>query len=345
MRLAHIEISKIKPNPENPRGIDIETEDEKLSYLKDSISQFGVMVPIVLSQRGEEYLLIDGERRYVAARAVGLKRIPAFIVDEEGKYSNEDILFRMFQIHHNREQWGPIQQCKALENVYKRIAAQSKVASILDERARIQAITEGLVKATGIDERTALNRVYFLRWPKDTKQQLYERPNDGYWYICEIEEKIVIPALINYPEYFEKVPVDEVRKDLFAKLEAHSVDKSTDVRRVAPFFRDAMTKADDRKRIKGVLSQLHKHREMSYAEAQDELVKSFPEFLKRDPVSPRKLHSLLRALQIAIDDFDVSAIDKARRRAHATQSEIVSAINELTESLEAFTKQLSAGRR
>ena len=343
MRLSQIEISRIKPNPDNPRGIDIETEDDKLSYLKDSISQFGVMVPIVVSQRGDDYLLIDGERRLIAARAVGLRKLPAFILDEDGKLSDEDILFRMFQIHHNRENWGPVQQCKALESVYKRTIRQQKIVSISDERAKIQAITEELVKATGIEERTALDRVYFLRWPKDTKQQLYSHPNEGYWYICEIEEKIIIPALVNYPEYFKKVPADEVRRDLFAKLEAHSVEKSTDVRRVAPFFREEMTRADDKKRIKSVLSQLHKQKEMSYAEAQDELLKIFPDFLKRDPVSPRKMHSLLRALQIAIDEFDVSSIEKAKKRAKATGIEIISAIEELIESLKAFAKQLSGG--
>lgn len=343
MRLSQIQISKIKPNPDNPRGIDIETEDDKLSYLKDSINQFGVMVPIVASQRGDEYLLIDGERRLIAAKAVGLRKLPAFILDEEGTLSDEDILFRMFQIHHNREQWGPVQQCKALESVYKRTIRHHKIVSISDERAKTQAIAEELVKATGIDERTALNRVYFLRWPKDTKQRLYSHPNEGYWYICEIEEKIIIPALVNYPEYFEKVPADDVRRDLFAKLEAHSVEKSTDVRRVAPFFREEMTRADDKKRIKVVLSQLHKQKEMTYAEAQDELLKLFPDFLKTVPVSPRKLHSLLRALQIAIDEFDVSAIEKAKRRAKATRMEIVSAIDELIESLNAFTKQLSGG--
>jgi ParB family chromosome partitioning protein len=70
MRLCQLEISKIQPNPDNPRGIDIQTEDEKLSYLKDSIRQFGVMVPIVVSQHGDNYLLIDGERRYWASLAV-----------------------------------------------------------------------------------------------------------------------------------------------------------------------------------------------------------------------------------------------------------------------------------
>jgi hypothetical protein len=243
MRLAQIDISKIRANPDNPRGIDVATEDDKLSYLKDSIKTFGVMVPIVVSQKGDHYLLIDGERRYVASRAVDLKKIPAFILDEEGAFNEQDILYRMFQIHHNREQWGAVQQCKALEGVFKKISALRAITGIQDERAKIQAIAERLSQETGIDNRTALNRVYFLRWPQKTKDELYARPTEGYWYLCEIEEKIIIPALVNYPEYFQKVQVDDVRSDLFEKLKSHAVAKATEVRRVASFFREAPASA------------------------------------------------------------------------------------------------------
>lgn len=316
MKLTNIDASKIRANPDNPRGIDIRTQDDKLSYLKDSIQQFGVMVPIVVSRRGpNEFLLIDGERRYWACQALGIDKIPAFVIDDAGAYTKQDILFRMFQIHHNREQWGPVQQCHALENLYNHLARRVGIATLVDERAKLSAIAEEIVGATGIELRTALTRVYFLRWPKPIKERLYSNPGDeGYWYICEIEEKIIIPALLNYPEYFEKVPVDEVRAALFEKLEEHSVERSTDVRRVAPFFRIAMSNKADRKKVTTVLSQLQSNRKMTYVEAQDELLTAFPEFLKRDPVSPRKLHTYIRTLYVALEDFDVSSIESARKR-------------------------------
>jgi hypothetical protein len=342
MRLTHIELAKIKRNLDNPRGINIQTQDDKLAYLKDSIKQFGVMVPIVVSQRGEDqYLLIDGERRFWACKALGIKKIPAFVLDEEGHYSSQDILFRMFQIHHNREQWEPVQQCKALEGVYGRIAGKPSIRSIVDEQARLKAIAEELVKATGIEERTALNRAYFLRWPEQVKRRLYANPEEeGYTYICEIEEKIIIPALTNYPEYFEKVPVDEVRQDLFEKMEKHSLERAIEVRRVAPFFREPMKSDADRRRMKSILAQLHKTAEMTYAEAQDELVKAFPDFLRREPVSPRRLHSLLKALRLALEDFDPASVEAAKRRAKATRREIVEAAKSLIATLEEFLEEL-----
>jgi hypothetical protein len=73
MDLKHIPIESIVPNAENPRGIDIPTKDPKLGQLKDSISRFGVLVPIVVTPKGKGFLLVDGERRYHAAKATNQK--------------------------------------------------------------------------------------------------------------------------------------------------------------------------------------------------------------------------------------------------------------------------------
>ncbi len=180
------------------------------------------MVPIVVTPRGEKFFLIDGERRYHAAKAVGLKKLPAFIVTSESgdAVRGRDLLFRMFQIHHLREQWKPVQQCAALESLYGQIANSSKVSLFEDPRQQLKRTVELLASRTGIDERTAADRVKFLRWPEDIKHRLYDKADEpGYSYILEIEDKIIIPALANYPEYFETVDVDEVRRDLFKKLE------------------------------------------------------------------------------------------------------------------------------
>lgn len=341
MKLTHISLSKVEPNPENPRGIDIQTQDDKLANLKDSISQFGVLVPLVVSKRGDKYLLIDGERRYWACKALNLTELPAFIIDEKGDLDDSQILFRMFQIHHNREQWGPVQQCRALEAEYRRVVRQPSIRSLSDERAKLCAVAEELVTSTGIEMRTALSRVHFLRWPLRVKQRLYNDPEErGYWYICEIEEKIIIPAMTNYPEYFEAVPVDEVRADLFEKLEHHSVVKSTEVRRVAPYFRTALPKEADKKKVRKVLSELQTNKEMTYSEAQDELLKALPDFQDREPVSPRKLESMLTRLCLAVEDFDVAAIGTAKRRGKATRRELQRAVTRLSAALQNLLDQL-----
>ena len=134
----------------------------------------------------------------------------------------------MFQIHHLQQQWGAIQQCRALEGTYREVLKDSQIKKIADPKAATKAAAIALAEQTGIDERTAFDRVKFLRWPKKIKDRLYESPDqEGYWYICEIEEKIILPALVNYPEYFDKVSVDEVRGCLFKKLARLLLDRRT----------------------------------------------------------------------------------------------------------------------
>lgn len=80
-----IEIDKIKPNPLQPRR---EFEDGLLRDLADSIRQYGVLQPLVVSRievekesggLSVEYELIAGERRLRASKLAGLREVPAVI--------------------------------------------------------------------------------------------------------------------------------------------------------------------------------------------------------------------------------------------------------------------------
>ncbi|MDO8631057.1 MAG: ParB N-terminal domain-containing protein [Phycisphaerales bacterium] len=341
-KLRPIEIDLIVPNPGNPRGIDIQSDDEKLSYLKDSIERFGVMVPIVVTPRGEKFLLIDGERRYYAAKAVGLEKLPAYIVtDESGDaLHGKDLLFRMFQIHHLREQWGPVQQCAALESVYNKIAKSSKIAATDDPRQKLKRAVEQLASETGIDERTASDRVKFLRWPKDVKDRLYDKADEpGYSYILEIEDKIILPSLANYPEYFETVDVDDVRRDLFKKLE-HGLAAAQEVRKVAPFFRAQLSLPSERKALLSAFKKIQKDEALTYDDAAAMLTKALPRVQQRTALTPRRLLTMMGGLQFDLTEFDVSAIPTAKGRARVSQDEIKQSVTSLKDALEDFSKRL-----
>lgn len=75
--LVHeIEISKIKPNPQQPRS---DFNDEALNELSVSISRLGLIQPITVREEAEGYMIISGERRYRASKLAGLKTIPAYV--------------------------------------------------------------------------------------------------------------------------------------------------------------------------------------------------------------------------------------------------------------------------
>jgi len=80
-----IEIEKISPNPYQPRR---EFDEARLKDLADSIRQYGVLQPLVVTRRefekpdgglGVEYELIAGERRLRASKLAGLSQVPALI--------------------------------------------------------------------------------------------------------------------------------------------------------------------------------------------------------------------------------------------------------------------------
>src|SRR3989344_7501864 len=83
-----IETVKIKPNPEQPRTT---FDEDKIRALAESIRQYGILQPIVVSKREidvptgthVEYQIIAGERRYRAAQMIGLVHMPAVIRRED----------------------------------------------------------------------------------------------------------------------------------------------------------------------------------------------------------------------------------------------------------------------
>jgi ParB family chromosome partitioning protein len=79
--VREIEISRIKPNPNQPR---IQFDEEALDELADSIRERGVLQPILLRPDGVDYLIIAGERRWRAAQRARLHAIPAIVreIDE-----------------------------------------------------------------------------------------------------------------------------------------------------------------------------------------------------------------------------------------------------------------------
>lgn len=75
--INEIELSRISPNPDQPRTI---FDEEALEDLSRSVSELGIIQPISLRKTGpDSYQIIAGERRYRAALMAGLTTIPAYI--------------------------------------------------------------------------------------------------------------------------------------------------------------------------------------------------------------------------------------------------------------------------
>lgn len=111
-----IETDKIKPNPYQPRK---DFDESALQDLADSIRQYGVLQPLVVTRNeiqkedgglAVEYELIAGERRLRASRLAGIKQIPVVIrTGEDSKTKLELAIIENLQ----REDLNPIDRARA----------------------------------------------------------------------------------------------------------------------------------------------------------------------------------------------------------------------------------------
>src|SRR5207342_3368557 len=81
--------SAIRPNPYQPRE---RFDEEELASLAESIREVGILQPVLVRETSEGYEMIAGERRWRAARRVGLQHIPALVRDTDDASSLEHAL-------------------------------------------------------------------------------------------------------------------------------------------------------------------------------------------------------------------------------------------------------------
>ena len=95
-------IGQIDPNRDQPRR---RFDEAALNELAASIRAVGVLQPIIVSQEGERYTIIAGERRYRASRLAGLTEIPAIVRDWDSQKRLEAALIENLQ----RDDLNPVE--------------------------------------------------------------------------------------------------------------------------------------------------------------------------------------------------------------------------------------------
>jgi len=105
--LAHVPVDAVHPNPRQPRR---RIDGEAVSGLAESISQQGVIQPVVVRPRAAGgWELIAGERRWRAAREAGLKTVPALVRHADDR----DSLLLALVENVAREQLSPVEEARA----------------------------------------------------------------------------------------------------------------------------------------------------------------------------------------------------------------------------------------
>ena len=105
-----VKISKVEPNREQPRK---KFDEDSLLELSESIKQYGVLQPLLVSDKKDYYEIIAGERRWRAAKLAGIKEIPIIIRE----FSNQETVEISSIENIQREDLNPVEEAMA----YKRL--------------------------------------------------------------------------------------------------------------------------------------------------------------------------------------------------------------------------------
>ncbi|MBP3914412.1 MULTISPECIES: ParB/RepB/Spo0J family partition protein [unclassified Clostridium] len=146
-----IDINLIKSNEEQPRK---SFDDEKILELAESIRSNGIIQPLVLKKVDNEYIIVAGERRWRAAKSIGLKEVPAIIMNLTEKQILEISLIENIQ----REDLNSIEEALA----YKKLINDFNLTQ------------EELSKRIGKSRVTITNTLRLLNLSEDVQQYIIE---------------------------------------------------------------------------------------------------------------------------------------------------------------------------
>ena len=119
---SSILLSKIKPNPNQPRK---NFEDKSLKQLAQSIEEKGLISPITVKKVNSKYIIVAGERRFRAHKLLNKKRILAYVIDAD---ASKDIMYMALIENIQREDLNPIEEAKGYK--YLQDNLQSSITEI-----------------------------------------------------------------------------------------------------------------------------------------------------------------------------------------------------------------------
>ena len=108
--LKNLKITEVEPNRDQPRK---NFNQEALEELAESIKEYGLIQPIVVTKKDGYYSIIAGERRWRACKLAGLQEISAIVREDDEKKNTEISLIENIQ----REDLNPFEKALGIRNL------------------------------------------------------------------------------------------------------------------------------------------------------------------------------------------------------------------------------------
>src|SRR6202789_3499650 len=150
---------QLRANPHNPRKL---FDREDLQILRESIHRVGILVPLTVykEKSSGNYVILDGQRRWMCAQQVGLEEIPVNQVAEPTLVQN---IVTMFQIHKLRKDWELMPTALKLELLMRELGEKKE---------------KRLAELTGLDEAVVVRCKKLLSYKKKYQDAMLDADPD-----------------------------------------------------------------------------------------------------------------------------------------------------------------------
>jgi ParB family chromosome partitioning protein len=211
---------KLRANPHNPRKL---FDREDLHILRESIRRVGILVPLTVYKEKStgNYVILDGQRRWMCAQEVDLKTIPVNEVAEPTLVQN---IVTMFQIHKLRKDWELMPTALKLELLMRELREKNE---------------RRLAELTGLDEAVVARCKKLLSYNKTYQDMMLDGDPSKR---VKADFFIELYAVRNDREvrkftWFNK---DKFTDDMLRKVEAKGIKAVTDFRIVKQHINNAV---------------------------------------------------------------------------------------------------------
>jgi ParB family chromosome partitioning protein len=211
---------RLRANPHNPRML---FDRADLHVLRESIDRVGILVPLTVYQekKSSNYVILDGQRRWMCAQDVGLKMVPVNEVAEPTLVQN---IVTMFQIHKLRKDWELMPTALKLELLMRELGEKKE---------------KRLAELTGLDEAVVVRCKKLLSYNKGYQDKMLD---------ADPEKRVKADFFIElYPvrndrevKKFSWFNKDRFTDDMLRKVEEKGIKSVTDFRIVKQYINNAV---------------------------------------------------------------------------------------------------------
>ena len=192
-----VPIDSIISNPDQPRK---SFDESKIEELAQSIREKGILLPLLVTRKGDRYELLSGERRLRAATQAGLSEVPVIIREVTSEERLEIALIENIQ----RDDLNPIEEAFAYQTLIDRFnyTQEQVAAKVGKNRTTVANLLRLLKLPTKIRQALesgalSMGHARALLGVPEMERQLYlsQKVVEEGWSVHELEAKIAAKRL------------------------------------------------------------------------------------------------------------------------------------------------------